>query len=114
MNDTINLKQALQVIEAKDTEGFPIPFDIAFRTLQRNSKTGGRLVNLFGATVLTRLPKQRKTNKEIMDDLLRPERPRKNPNHFSNRTRNIHKANGEITKIHIRLIDSINNKKVVY
>jgi len=114
MYDTISLKNTLQIIEAKDTEGYPIPFSISFRTLQRNSKTGGRLVSCFGATALTSLPKQRKTTKVIMDDLLRPERPEKNPNHFLNRTRNIQKANGEIAKLHIRLIDSINNKKMVY
>jgi hypothetical protein len=114
MNDEISLKEALTIIEAKDQEGFPIPFKISFRTLQRNSKTGGRLTTYLGATILTSVPKQRKSNKAILEDLQKPERAIKKPNHSTNRTRNIQKANGEIAKIHIRLIDSINNKKVVY
>jgi len=114
MNDTIGLKEALHIIEQKDSDGFPIPFKISFRTLQRNSKTGGRLVTYIGATILTSVPKQRKSNKQIIEDLQKPERANKKPNHSANRTRNIQKANGEIAKIHIRLIDSINNKKVVY
>lgn len=114
MIETIELKEALQIIEKKDAEGYPIPFCISFRTLNRNSKTGGRLVTLEDATILTSLPKQKKSNASIMKDLITPERTKRNPNHSNNKTRNLKKANGEIAKIHIRLIDSINNKKVVY
>lgn len=115
MNNTISLKEALAIIDLKDKDGYPVPFNISFRTLQRNSKTGGRLVSLDGATFLTRLPKQRKIyNKQLIEDLQTPERSTKNPNHYLNRTRNIKKENGEIAKVHIRLIISVNNKKVVY
>jgi hypothetical protein len=40
-------------------------------------------------------------------------KPRKDANHFQNRTRNIELENGDIRKIHLRLIDSINGKKVL-
>lgn len=114
MNGQIGLKEVMEIIYQKDKEGYPVPFDISFRTLQRNSKTGGRLVECFGAKYLASLPKQKKTNQQILYDLQRPERAKKNPNHKINRTRNIQKANGEIVKIHFRLIVSINNLKVVY
>ena len=114
MVHTISLSDALKNIEQKDAEGFPIPFNISYRTLNRNSKTGGRLVTYLGATILTSLPKQRKSNAAVLIDLQTPQKFLKNPDHFKNRTRNIHKANGEIAKVHIRLIKSINNKDVVY
>jgi hypothetical protein len=114
MNDAMNLELALRIMDAKDENGYPIPFNIAFRTLQRNSKTGGRLVTYYGATILTSLPKQKKSKNQILKELTLPLQNRKNPNHFENRTRNIQKQNGEIAKIHIRLIDSINDKKIVY
>lgn len=114
MNGTISLKDALAIIDLKDKDGYPVPFDISFRTLQRNSKTGGRLVAYKGATHLTSLPKKKLSNQQIVDDLQRPERTKRNPNHFTNRTRNIKKPNGEIAKVHIRLIVSINNQNVVY
>lgn len=114
MVDTISLVDALKIIEQKNAEGFPVPFDISYRTLNRNSKTGGRLVTYLGATILTSLPKQRKSNEKILLDLQTAPKFRKDPDHFKNRTRNIHKPNGEIAKVHIRLIVAINNKKVVY
>ena len=114
MVDTISFSDALKIIEQKDAEGFPIPFNISYRTLNRNSKTGGRLVTYLGATILTSLPKQRNSSAAVLMDLQTPSKFSKAPDHFKNRTRNIHKPNGEIAKVHIRLIETMNNKKVVY
>lgn len=114
MVDTISLSTALKIIEQKDAEGYPIPFDISFRTLNRNSKTGGRFVTYNGATILTSLPKQRMSNAAILMDLQSAPKSRKNPDHHKNRTRNLAKPNGEPAKVRIRLIKSINNKDVVY
>ena len=113
MNKIINLKQALQIIETKDADGFPIPFDVAFRTLNRNSKSGGALRSYNGVSILTSIQKQL-TNKQVVENLHLANRTKRNPNHWENRTRNLKKANGEIFKVNIRLIDSINNQKVVY
>ncbi len=113
MNNAISLKEALQIIEAKDTNGFAIPFDISFRTLNRNSKTGGALRSYNSVTILTRNKKEL-TEKDIVKNLQLASKPRKAPNHFENRTRNLQKQNGEIFKVNIRLITSINNQKVVY
>jgi hypothetical protein len=38
---------------------------------------------------------------------------RRNPNHYDNSTRNIKLPNGEIRKIHIRLVRKFNNKTVL-
>ena len=65
MKQTISLKDALQVIEAKDENGVPIPFNISFRTLQRQSKTGGALRTLNGATILCSVPKKISQQKVI-------------------------------------------------
>lgn len=113
MNNSISLKNALKIIEAKDTNGFPIPFDVDFRTLNRNSKTGGALRSYNGVTILTRNKKEL-TEKEIAKNLQFANKAKKPPNHFENRTRNLQKQNGEIFKVNIRLITSINNQKVVY
>ena len=114
MKQAISLKQALQIIETKDQDGFPVPFDISFRTLNKNSKSGGALRTLQQATILTSLPKQQLTDKQKTDNLLIANKPRKKPSHFLNRTRNIKKANGEIDKVHIRLITSIKHQNVEY
>lgn len=122
MNNCISLKNALKIIEAKDTSGFPIPFDVEFRTLNRNSKTGGALRSYNGVTILTSKSKQAESKaldisingKTIAKNLQFAPKHRKAPNHFENRTRNLQKQNGEIFKVNIRLITSINNQKVVY
>lgn len=114
MNATISLKEALEIIEKKDDRGYPVPFNISFRTLQRNSKTGGSLKTVNHATILASIPKQNITNSELLKQLQMPVKNRKNPNHYENRTRNLQKPNKEVFKVHIRYIVSINNKKVVY
>lgn len=115
MSDTISLIEALKIIDLKDAGGDALPFNISFRTLQRNSKTGGRLVELDNAKLLTRTSKKKSISEKLQIQQLQ-EAPisKKNPNHYQNRTRNLVKANGEIVKVHIRLIISINNQKIVY
>ena len=113
MNDTISLTEALKIIYTKDKAGNPYPFDISVRTLNRQSKTGGKLNIYKGAKRVTSV--NRKMDKEaIINTLHYLPSIRRNPNHVKNRTRNIQLVNGQKKKIHIRLIHSINGKKVVY
>ena len=112
MVETISLKDTLQIIELKDKAGNPYPFSISFRTLNRQSKTGGRLVSYEKAKLF--VPSKNKFPSNNINDMIIEPKDKKNPNHFLNRTRNIEQENGNISKIHIRLIDSINGKKVVY
>lgn len=112
MNETISLKDALQILELKDKNGGAYPFTISFRTLNKQSKHGGRLVSYENAKLF--IPKKNNDQKALAKSLQYAPTNKKNPNHFLNRTRNIEQENGNISKIHIRLIDSINGKKVVY
>ncbi|NKI28262.1 hypothetical protein HCG49_17040 [Arenibacter sp. 6A1] len=113
MKETISLKEAIEIIDRKDKAGNAFPFDITFRSLQRNSKTGGKLYTYD--QVKKRRPKPVKNRESYMLKAVQSiDSVSKNPNHFSNRTRNLELQNGDIKKIHIRLIISINGKKITY
>ncbi|ALU74339.1 hypothetical protein AUW17_05365 [Tenacibaculum dicentrarchi] len=109
----ISLKAALAIMDQKDKEGNAFPFDITFRSLQRNSKTGGHLYNY--AQVKRLRPKIGKSTKaSLIKAVQSAEKTKKKPDHFVNRTRNLELQNGEIKKIHIRLIISINGQNIIY
>ena len=113
MENTISFNDAIATIDKVDKEGNPYPFDITFRTLQRNSKTGGRLIEY------KQVKKSRQKNKPpskaaLLVAVQSPTSIRRNPNHKKNRTRLLELQNGDNKKIHIRLIDSINGKKMHY
>jgi hypothetical protein len=111
MEETISLKDGLAIIDRVDKEGNAIPFDISFRSLNRNSKSGGKLYEYKGARKLRRSKSDAPNLLAVAQSKTRIKR---NPNHFQNRTRNLELQNKDIRKIHIRLIISINGKKVVY
>ncbi len=113
MEKTISLTDALAIIEKKDKEGNGYPFDITFRSLQRNSKTGGKLYDYKQVKKLRAKP-SKQTKSSLIHAVQSSEKVNRNPNHFENRTRNLELQNGEKKKIHIRLIISINGKKVIY
>ena len=95
----------------KDKDGNPFPFNIDAWTCNRYSKSGGKLRRFVNAKLLAR-DKNSKSN--LTTEATAISKIKKNPQHFQNRTRNIELKNGNIRKIHIRLIDSINGKKVQY
>lgn len=113
MKETISLKDALTIIDKKDKEGNAYPFDIAFRSLQRNSKTGGKLYEYKQVKKL-RSKQSTPTKVSLIKAVQSGSTLKRNPNHFENRTRNLELQNGKPRKIHIRLIISINGKKVIY
>ncbi len=114
----ITLKEVLAQMRLLDNGGKPLAFDISVYTLNRNSKTGGRLIHYKNARLLQAEKKEKKTNymtQENLEHYVQTEnKARKNPHHFKNATRNIELETGEIKKIHIRFIDTFNQKKVVY
>lgn len=99
MQKPISLQEALTVFSTKDKRGFYAPFDISFRTFNENSKQGGRLKIYKGVRYLPEGKDESQT---------------KSTNHFENRTRNIELSNGEIRKVRIDFIISINNQLVIY
>jgi len=114
MKDEISLSAALEIINRKDKNGEAFPFDISVRTLNRNSKSGGKLNVYNGAKLLINESNSTPGKARLLDNVLVGETVSRSPNHWRNKTKNISLDNGKIVKIHLRLIISINNKKVVY
>ncbi|WP_281980469.1 hypothetical protein [Tenacibaculum mesophilum] len=111
MEKTISLKEALAIVDAVDEKGRPLPFDITFRTLQRNSKTGGKL---YTYNQVVKYRKLKSDNPNYLKQVQTPVKRHRNPNHFANRTRNLELQNGDIKTVHIRLIITVNGLKVIY
>jgi hypothetical protein len=112
MENVISLKEALAIIDRVDASGNAVPFDIRVRSLQRNSKTGGKLYEYIAVRKLRRNASDTPPN--LLAVAQSGSRLKINPNHFQNRTRNLELQNKDIRKIHIRLIIAINGIKVVY
>jgi hypothetical protein len=104
-NGFITLPEALKIFNLRDANMMFVPFDIEYRTFNEQTKQGGKLKTYNGVKYL---PKA-KENEEATADL-----SAKTPNHYKNRTRNIELSNGELRKIRIDFIVSINNTKVIY
>ena len=99
----------------KDMNGNPSVFDLSVRTLNRNSKTGGRLTEYKGVSLTHNLPSKNKHKTVSLKSIQSVAKKNKNPNHIKNRTRNIQLPNGKgIQTIHFRLIDTFNDKKMHY
>lgn len=113
MNAKISFNDVMKIIDKTNQEGKAVPFDITFRTLQRYSKTGGKLLEY--KQVRKYLSKKFIPNKKnILKSVKSGSIIKKNPKHYMNRTRNLELQNGDIKKIHIRLIISINGLKIHY
>lgn len=110
---TITLKEALQTFNRRDKLKQLVPFDIAFRTFSKTTKTGGSLRFFQNVKYLPPANPERDIV-DTMENILDPVKAAKNPRHFENYTRNIELANGEIRKLNILFIDTINEFKVVY
>lgn len=113
MNKTIFLRQVLEEIKKTNLIGEAIPFDIEFKTFNKNNKMGGVTKKYRNAKLLI-APKLKGKPFIDVDHFFRPTRVRKNPNHFQNRTRNIELPSGQIKKFNILYITKFNGKDVVY
>ena len=107
----IYLKDALEAMRTSDSEGKAVPFSISYRTLNTYNKTGGKLVFHAKAWLVMHEPS---TTKDSVQSLKykRKSSIRRNPNHFTNKTRNIRLPNGDIRKIKINYIITFNGKEV--
>jgi hypothetical protein len=112
MENTIFLKEALKIFQLKDRDGKPFPFDITYRTFNSQTKQGGKLKVYKGVTYLPESNPNIKS--KSVDAIFSEEKYERNPSHFKNRTRNIQLSTGEIKKIRIDFIISINDLKVIY
>ncbi|WP_421811748.1 hypothetical protein [Flagellimonas sp.] len=114
--DTIYLNEVLEQMKAFDDKGRAVPFSIKARTLNRNSRTGGKLLEYEKVKLV--MPEENPNVDSV--ESLRTKRKsmsgiRRNPAHFENKTRNIKVLpSGDIKKIHIRYIIEFNGQKVIY
>lgn len=113
MINGISFAEAMAIIDKKDKLGNPYPFDISFRTLQRNSKTGGRLIT-YNQVIKSTSKKFIENKNSLLAAVQSGAIVKRNPNHYRNRTRLLELQNGDKKKIHIRLIVSINGQKMYY
>ena len=105
--NTITLVTVLDQMEMMDPDNKPRKFDIKFVTADMNRKTGGEIIEIKNARKCIG-----ERNKEIIYGS--GSRPSRKPDHYKNSTRNILCENGQIRKVHIRLIIEFNGKKVIY
>lgn len=109
----IFLKDALKIFSLKDRDNKPFPFDIRYRTFNSQTKQGGKMLEYKG---VKHLPDANKNSLPSLNPeaVFAIDKPSRNPNHFDNRTRNIELPSGEIKKLRIDFIDSINGQKMIY
>lgn len=106
-NDFITLKEVLNWMD----EGKP--FSLTAITCDDKKQSGGEELIVAQAwkhdhlTYSQRKELRRSQPKTIAQQWM------KNPNHYTNSTRNIRFENGEIRKVHIRLIRKFNDKTVL-
>ncbi|TXK74002.1 hypothetical protein FT993_03565 [Mesonia sp. HuA40] len=97
-------------------EGLAVRFDIAYRSFNRNSKTGGKMYRYQNAKLVMNEKPIDPTSLFALQNFKPKEKReivKKNPNHFTNKTRNIKLENGQIKKINIKYIIEFNGKNVI-
>tara|TARA_B100002049_G_C15820242_1_gene266641 strand:+ start:140 stop:493 length:354 start_codon:yes stop_codon:yes gene_type:complete len=116
MKETVYLKDVLEEMRTPNKEGRAIKFDIAVRSFNKYSKEGGKFYRYENA----KLVMNEKGNDPDSIYALQNFKPsekreiiKKNPNHFTNKTRNIKLENGGIKKINIKYIIEFNGKHVI-
>lgn len=105
VTESITLQQALETMDGS------APFSIDFVTCNKARKTGGEWIHLDNARTHNYISKNetaRLAKTQPAADVVN-----KDPRHYQNSTRNLMLSNGEIRKIHIRLIRKLNGKTVL-
>ncbi len=96
--EMISVKDMLWTMQLRTSDGELIPFSIRFVTCNLKAGTGGDIIHLERAVVVG--------NGKSKGEL-------RNPDHFTNYTRNIRAAEGDkIIKIHALLVIEFNDLKV--
>lgn len=103
-SDTILFKDMLTYLDSGQ------PFSLSFVTYDKKRDTGGEWINVKSAVKFMAKGHQTKSIEAAQPSFTMLS---KNPKHFENSTRNIKLQNGEIRKVHIRLIRLFNNKTVI-
>ena len=112
-DETIYIDEVLEIMRTPNDEGRAVKFDMTVRTLNKNSKTGGKL-NTYENAKLVMKEKPKDPLAHLKFKPSEEKKAKKNPQHFPNKTRNIRLESGEIKKIHYNYIITFNGKKVIY
>lgn len=108
----MSLETALNLMEGVDPYGKPIPFSIEFVsrstgeviTVDKAAKVKSKDSAVDAVAGLRYDEKKKQTTK-----------PKKDPNHFENMTRNIQVlSSGQVRKLHIRLITKVNGFRIFW
>lgn len=102
--ETITLREVLEHYDAG------APFSFAFVTCDQNRKTGGEWIEIKEAVKHNYLSRQERA--KLAQAQPKPSLS-KNPNHYANSTLNVRLENGQIRKVHVRLIRKFNCKTVL-
>lgn len=106
MEKTIFLSDVLKEMKKLDSAKQPIPFSISGRTFSANNQTGGKTY-FYRDAELMQAPKKKGAARLADSATFR------NPNHFTNRTRNLKTEHGE-RKINILFIENFNGYRVIF
>ena len=104
MAETITLKDAIELIDSGQY------FDIRFITCNIQKGIGGQQYDLKRVCKYKNMSHSQQKAIEVAQAKTKNS---KNPNHYDNSTRNLKLENGELVKVHIRLIRMINGKTVL-
>lgn len=107
-----SLGDALDILNAKDKNGDPIPFSMEFYTWNELKKTGGELVKIDKARLVCKKGYSGSNSKKIVR--------KREPNNYGNFTRTIEildkkyviEHGHNLISVHILLLEQINNKQV--
>jgi len=117
VEESIYINEVLEIMRTPNKEGRAVKFDISYRTLNRNSKTGGKLKYFENAKLVMQEKAMDPHSIYALQNFKPSEKKKvikKKPNHYDQKTRNIRLENGEIKKVHYMYIETFNGKKVLY
>lgn len=112
MKGFIRLQDALAEMDKLDETGNPVKIQLKFVTHDIKRGTGGEIIEIIDGRKCV----GKRNGKVIYDTREKSEDPKKskNPHHWMNSTRNVILPNGQIRKLHIRLIIEFNHQKVCF
>lgn len=110
----IRLWDVFQLMDGLDTDDKPARFQLKYVTADRDKSTGGDIIELIEARKCAGKTRSGEPKFIRQKSAVQNEKTQKNPNHWIHSTRNMLLPNGQIRKVHVRLIIEFNHMKVCY
>lgn len=109
----IRLSEVFEQMDQLDDTGHPVKFQMRFVTANRKEGTGGEIIEIKDGRkgVGKRGGEIVFDKRKVYSDVPKLSR---DPHHWINSTRNLILPNGQIRKVHIRLIIEFNGQKVCF